>query len=224
MSTIEYQPTELLPDSSRCSRCDALRARIAQAEDAERHRLERNLHDGAQQRLVAVSMQLARLSARVDADSEAGRLLQEARDELCSSLEELRDLARGLSPAVLSDHGLAAALESLAFRTAVPVELSIELDGAVGRCVEVAVYYLVAEALTNVVKYAGATTASVSVSHRRGTLLVEIADDGIGGADPCGGSGLCGLADRVEALGGWLSVCSPAGEGTSVTAEIPTRS
>ena len=205
MSTIEDPPPARRPAGARGARGAARRARTAPAEDPARHRLERNLHDGAQQRLVAVSMQLARLSARVDADSEAGRLLQEARDELCSSLEELRDLARGLSPAVLS-------------------ELSVELDGAVGRCVEVAVYYHVAEALTNVVKYAGATTASVSVSHRGGTLLVEIADDGIGGADPCGGSGLCGLADRVEALGGWLSVCSPAGEGTSVTAEIPTRS
>jgi PAS domain S-box-containing protein len=198
----------------------ASRARIVAAGDAERRRLERNLHDGAQQRLIATSLNV-RLAARRAGDPELRTMLDGAGDELALALEELRELARGLHPAILSDHGLPAAVEALAQRAPLPVEVAVALDNRLPKAVEAAAYYVVAEALTNVAKYAQATQAQVRVHRNDGRALVEVADDGVGGADERGGSGLRGLVDRVEALGGKLSVSSPVGAGTTVRAELP---
>jgi PAS domain S-box-containing protein len=201
----------------------ASRARIVTAGDVERRRLERNLHDGAQQRLVALSLTLRLALAKLDADPATARtLLAGAADELSLALEELRELARGLHPAVLSDRGLRPAVEMLAGRSPVPVEIAEVPDERLPAPVEAAAYYLIAEALTNVAKYANASAVRVRVAAGDDGVLVEVSDDGVGGADPAGGSGLRGLADRVEALGGSLAVSSPAGAGTTLRAEIPT--
>jgi PAS domain S-box-containing protein len=200
----------------------ASRARIVTAGDVERRRLERNLHDGAQQRLVALALTLRLALDRLDADPAAARgLLAGAGDELALALDELRELARGLHPAVLTDHGLRAAVEMLAARAPVPVEIEDVPDERLPESVEAAAYYLIAEALTNVAKYAGASAVRVRVTAGDGRIAVEVADDGVGGADPAAGSGLRGLADRVESLGGALDVRSPAGGGTRLRAEIP---
>jgi len=200
----------------------ASRARIVTAGDVERRRLERNLHDGAQQRLVAISLSLRLALTRLDADPVAARaILTGAGEELTVALDELRELARGLHPAVLADHGLRAAVEMLAGRAPVVVQID-EIPGErLPEAVEAAAYYLIAEALTNVAKYARASTARVRVMTAGAGVVVEVSDDGIGGADPGNGSGLRGLADRVEALGGTLAVRSPAGGGTALRAEIP---
>jgi signal transduction histidine kinase len=198
----------------------ASRARIVEAADAERRRLERDLHDGAQSRLVALSLKLQLARRRVEPGSEVAALLQESSAELQSSLEELRELARGIHPAVLTDRGLAAALRALADRAPVPVELEVE-DGPLPPAVETAVYFVAAEALTNVAKYAHAASAAVRVRRSAGAVRVEVADDGAGGADLTAGSGLRGLADRVGALDGRLEVHSPPGGGTRVRAAIP---
>jgi PAS domain S-box-containing protein len=200
----------------------ASRARIVEAGDAERKRLERNLHDGAQQRLVATSLSVRLAANRAKDDPQLHAMLDRVSDELSLALEELRELARGLHPAVLTDHGLGAALETLAERAPVPVRVDVALDGQrLPEPVEAAAYYVVAEALTNMAKYAQASEASVSVGRANGHAVVEVADDGVGGADETGGSGLRGLVDRVEALGGHLTVTSPAGAGTRVRAELP---
>jgi signal transduction histidine kinase len=196
------------------------RARVIDAGQRERQRLERNLHDGAQQRLIALSLELSRLEQQED-DPALSLRLNGARREIASSLAELRAVAQGLHPAVLSGHGLEVALESIAARSAVPVELSIEVDGRLLERIEVAAYYVVSESLANVAKHAEATTAKVAVVQANGHLFVEILDDGIGGADTERGSGLRGLADRVEALNGRLRVWTPLGGGTRVRAEIP---
>jgi signal transduction histidine kinase len=196
-------------------------ARLLAAADRERRRLERDLHDGAQQRLVSLSLRLRLLAKRVAPGSEAEALLAGAQEELAASLQELRELARGLHPAVLSEHGLPMALRGLAARAPIPVALDVELDERPAEAVEVAGYYLVSEALTNVAKYAHAESASVHVTRAGDELVVEVADDGIGGADPAAGSGISGLAARVEALGGRLRVSSPLGAGTTLRAEIP---
>jgi signal transduction histidine kinase len=197
------------------------RARIVEAGLKERQRLERNLHDGAQQRLVALSLELRLLEERVDGDPETRRRLDLARREIGSSLAELRELARGLHPAVVTGHGLEVALESLAARAPVPVTLTVATGGRLPDATEVAVYYLVAECLTNIGKYAEADWASVDVSQEDGVVVVEVVDDGVGGADTEGGTGLRGLADRVETLDGRLRIWSPVGGGTRVRAEIP---
>jgi PAS domain S-box-containing protein len=200
----------------------ASRARIVTAGDVERRRLERNLHDGAQQRLVSLALSLRVALAKLATDPAAARaVLQDAGDELSRALEELRELARGLHPAVLTDRGLRAAVEMLAGRAPIPVEIVEVPDQRLPEPVEAAAYYLIAEALTNVTKYADASTVRVRVATRDGSVVVEVSDDGVGGADPAAGSGLRGLADRVEALGGTLEVSSPAGAGTSLRAEIP---
>jgi signal transduction histidine kinase len=195
--------------------------RVIEAGPKERQRLERNLHDGAQQRLVALSLELTMLKKRFYADPEAGTRIDHARSEIALSLEELRDIAHGLHPAIVSGHGLAVALESLAARAAVPVRLTVEFKDRLPEPLEVAAYYLVSESLANVGKHAHATSATVAVARADGQLVVEIVDDGIGGADTERGSGLRGLADRVEALDGRLRVWTPAGHGTRVRAEIP---
>jgi signal transduction histidine kinase len=197
------------------------RARIIEAAQTERQRLERDLHDGAQQRLVALSLELGLLEQRFGDDPDAKAALDQVRQEVTESLRELRELARGIHPAVVTGHGLAVALKTLAARAQVPVRLTVALDGRLPERQEVAAYYVVAESLTNVAKYACASSAAVEVRHADGRLMVEVVDDGVGGADTRGGSGLRGLADRVEALGGRLRVWSPVGGGTRVEAEIP---
>ena len=197
------------------------RARIIEAAQTERQRLERNLHDGAQQRLVALSLELGLLERRFEAEPDARVALDQTRREVTESLRELRELAHGIHPAVVTGHGLAVALKTLAARAQVPVRLTVDLDGRLPERQEVAAYYVVSESLTNVAKYARAASAAVEVRHSDGRLVVEIVDDGIGGADTRRGSGLRGLADRVEALGGRLRIWSPAGGGTRVVAEIP---
>jgi PAS domain S-box-containing protein len=200
----------------------ASRSRIVEAADDARMRLERNLHDGAQQRLVSLSLALRLAQARLREDPDgAEQLLGGASDELQQALGELRELARGIHPAVLTDRGLPAALEALASRTPLPVELSADLDERLPGPVEAAAYYVVAEALTNVAKYAEASSVEVRAQRQNGRVVVEVEDDGVGGADPARGSGLRGLADRVEALEGELEVTSAAGSGTTVRAVIP---
>jgi signal transduction histidine kinase len=202
----------------------ASRERIVSAGDAERRRLERDLHDGAQQRLVAIALQLSLLKGRIQSDpATAEQLATSAGDELALSLAELRELARGIHPAVL-EHGLAAALDSLAARASVPTKVLFETSERLPEPVELAAYFVASEALANVAKYAHATTVSMRVWRIDGIASIEIADDGVGGADDTGGSGLRGLADRVEALEGHLRVSSPAGAGTVVTAELPCGS
>jgi signal transduction histidine kinase len=192
---------------------------------AERRRLERDLHDGAQQRLVALSLQLGLARAQIDSDPPAtSRMLDAAREELRQALEELRELARGIHPAVLTDRGLDAALESLADRTPVPVALDESPAERLPAPVEAAAYFVVAESLTNVARYARAHEAHVRVCRRDGTAVVEVRDDGVGGADAAGGTGLRGLADRLAALDGSLEVLSPPGGGTLVRATIPCAS
>jgi signal transduction histidine kinase len=202
----------------------ASRERIVAAGDAERRRLERNLHDGAQQRLVAIALQLSLLKGRIESDpATAEKLAGTAADELALSLAELRELARGIHPAVL-ERGLAAALDSLAARATVPTKVLFEMSGPLPQPVELAAYFVASEALANVAKYAQASAVSMRVWRNGETASIEIADNGVGGADDTGGSGLRGLADRVEALEGHLRVSSPAGAGTVVTAELPCAS
>jgi signal transduction histidine kinase len=188
------------------------------AGDAERRRLERNLHDGAQQRLVSLALML-RLAARRHPDD---RDLDLAGEELSHALQELRELARGIHPAVLTERGLEPAVRALADRAPVPVELSIEFPERLPAPVEAAAYYVVSEALTNVAKYAGASLVRVTIARADGVAHITVSDDGEGGADPAGGSGLRGLADRVEALGGRLTIDSPPAAGTTLRAAIPT--
>jgi signal transduction histidine kinase len=197
------------------------RVRVIEAEQKERQRLERNLHDGAQQRLIALSLELGLLEERFGSDPDARAGLNQVRKEVALSLEELRDVARGIHPAVVSGHGLAVALESLAAHAPLPVRLTVAPEGRLPGQVEVAAYYVVSESLANIAKHAQATSASVAVARTNRRVVVEIVDDGVGGADTERGSGLRGLADRVEALGGGLRVWTPPGEGTRVRAEIP---
>src|SRR3954471_6732608 len=202
----------------------ASRERIVAAGDAERRRLERNLHDGAQQRLVFVALQLRMIQRSIDTDpAVAKRMVTSAGEELSKSLEDLRELARGLHPSVLN-HGLKAALDSLASRSVVPTTVSFNATARLPEPVELAAYFVACEALANVAKYAHATKASVRVSRRHGVAVIEIADDGVGGADETAGTGLLGLADRVAALDGTLRVLSPRGTGTVVTADLPCAS
>jgi signal transduction histidine kinase len=199
------------------------RARIVEAGDAERRRLERNLHDGAQQRLVAVALHLRLLQNRIHDPEAALALVKTIGDELALGLQELRELARGLHPAVL-EHGLEPALNALATRAPVATVVTYDPDVHLPQPTELAAYFVAAEALTNVAKYSGASGATVRVWRENGSALIEIADDGVGGADDRLGSGLRGLADRVEALDGSLLVVSPAGAGTVVTAKMPCGS
>ena len=198
------------------------RMRLIEVGMAERRGLERNLHDGAQQRLVslALSMRMAKNKLRDDPDS-AEQLLEASAEELDHALKELRELARGIHPAVLSDRGLSAALDSLAGRSPVPVEVANAPSGRLPEPVELAAYYVVSEALANVAKYSEASQATVEVARANGHVLVSVSDDGIGGADPGRGTGLRGLADRLKAIEGQLEVESFPGYGTKVKARIP---
>ncbi len=198
-----------------------LQARAHDAGETERKRLERNLHDGTQQRLIALSMELTLLERRIGADPDVASRLEHARNELATSLTELRDVARGLHPALLTVQGLPAALESITGTSAVPARLTTDVRTRLPERVEVAAYYVVSESLANVGKHAHATSASVKVVDAGAALDVEVADDGVGGADVNKGSGLRGLRDRVEALGGTFVVTGPRSGGTRICATIP---
>jgi signal transduction histidine kinase len=190
---------------------------------AELRRIERDLHDGAQARLVALSMQLGRAEERLSDQPEVAELFRQARGEASAAIAELRDLARGIAPPVLADRGLAAAVEALARRSPIPVSVDVKLDRRPVPVIETAAYFVVAETLTNVAKHAPRARASVVIAVEGDWLAVEVADDGPGGADPDGG-GLTGLRHRVQALDGTLAIVSPPGHGTTIRAELPIGS
>jgi signal transduction histidine kinase len=198
------------------------RERIIAAADEERRRIQRDLHDGAQQRLVSLALILSMAESRLESDlGRAAELIAQAREEAQQAIAELRELAGGIHPAVLSDHGLCAALEALASRAPVPVQVTGELEEKLQPAVEAAAYFVTSEALANMAKYSQATAAFVDVAVEQGRLRLCVRDDGVGGADPDQGSGLSGLRDRVDALDGRLELDSPPGEGTTLTIEIP---
>ena len=201
----------------------ASRARIVAAGDTARRRIERDLHDGAQQRLVSLALQLrgsTRTSPRPDADALATEMDLVA-EEITGVLDDLREIARGIHPAVLAEGGLRPALTTLARRSAVPVRLDLELDRRLPEPVELAAYYVITEALANTAKHARATGMDVRVAADGELLRISVRDDGLGGADPSHGTGLVGLIDRVEALGGQLTLVSPPGTGTTVNVALP---
>ena len=199
------------------------RRRIVEAADDARRQIERDLHDGAQQQLVSLALDLRLLSSRLRDDPEAAASVEELGEKLAVALAELRELARGIHPAVLSDHGLGPAIHVLVERASLPVECDLAFDGRLAPPVEAAAYFVVAEGLTNVVKYANASKAKVSMRRHRDALEVVVSDDGIGGAAIDAGSGLRGLSDRLAALEGELTLASALGEGTRLAARIPTR-
>lgn len=200
----------------------ASRARIVEAAQTERRRIERDLHDGTQQRLVSVAMTLGLADAKLSADPRGAQtVLREARSGLSGALEDIRQLSHGIHPAILTERGLGPALDELATSSRLPVDLTVSLPERLPEGVEIAAYFFVSEALTNVAKYAHATNVQVSVDRHDGRAVVRVTDDGAGGADPGHGSGLRGLRDRVEALGGRFSLSSAPGRGTVLTAEIP---
>jgi signal transduction histidine kinase len=201
---------------------NASRARIVAAADDSRRRIERDLHDGAQQRLISLALQL-RAAAGDDAagPDELREELARAADEAIAAFDELREVSHGIHPAILSEGGLGPALRALSRRSAIPVELTISTTGRFPERIEVTAYYVVSELLTNAVKYARASVVHVAVEQRNETLHLEIRDDGVGGANPGKGSGLIGLRDRVEALGGTIIVESPVGAGTAVLVSLP---
>jgi signal transduction histidine kinase len=216
----DYRRARVLRD--RVDHLRTARQRIIAAADAERRRIERDLHDGAQQRMVAVAITLGLAQAQVAKDPEnATKLIAQAREEAQLAVKELRELARGIHPAVLSDRGLGPALEALASRAPIPVEVHGVPSEPLKPAVEAAAYFVTAEALTNVAKYAQANEACVELALDDGRLRLVVSDDGVGGADQAAGGGLRGLYDRIEALDGKLEIESPAGEGTRLTAFIP---
>jgi signal transduction histidine kinase len=199
------------------------RARVVTAGDRARRKIERDLHDGTQQRLVSLLLELRSAEAAVPADQPELRAhLARIADELAAAVDDLRELARGIHPAILSEGGLGPALKSLARRSAVPVELDLDLPARLPEPVEVAAYYVVSEALANAAKHARAEVVMVDATARDRTLRLSVRDDGIGGATSGAGSGLLGLTDRVESLGGTISVDSPPGDGTTLRVELPT--
>jgi PAS domain S-box-containing protein len=201
----------------------ASRIRIVSAADDERRRVERDLHDGAQQRLVSLTMALRLARTRLGADSnpDVAETLDEITEELRLALAELRDLARGIHPAMLTERGLAPALESLVLRSPLPTKVVACPERRLSSSLEIAIYYLVAEALTNAIRHASASRVTIAVSAEGNRVVVEVGDDGVGGASIADGTGLRGLSDRVAALDGRLTLHSPAGAGTTITAELP---
>jgi len=215
-------PVDLLKADlrARLQEVQASRRRIVEAAAEARRQLERDLHDGAQQRLVSLSVDLQLLRREV-ADGAVAEMVDGAIRTLREALTELRELARGIHPALLSDQGLAPALDALAQRSPVPIELDLELEGRLPIDVETAAYFVAAEALTNVAKHAHASFARVKATNTDGVLTLAVSDDGVGGAQLDGGGGLLGLADRVAAINGQLTIDSPPGGGTRVAATIP---
>lgn len=216
------------PTASSVARAEVESLRVSREKgidtaEADRQRIERDLHDGAQQRLVAVAMQLGRIKEKLDEQHDARELADEAHDQAKLALAELRDLARGIHPAVLTDRGLDAAISALAARSPVPVTVRVDLDHRPKSSIESTAYFVVSEALTNVGKHASAQQATVAVKRDGDTLIVAIEDDGVGGAVATG-QGLAGLADRVAAVGGTLEVNSPNGGPTIIRAEMPCES
>ncbi|MPY93630.1 MAG: sensor histidine kinase [Acidimicrobiia bacterium] len=206
-------------------RLEASRSAAVGSADSERRRIERDLHDGAQQRLVALAMDLGMAKQHFDDDPDKARsLVGEAHDEAKAALTELRDLVRGFQPSILEARGLDAALSPVIARSPVPVRLHVDVAERPPPAVEHAAYFIVAEALANVAKHARATKATVAIARRGARLAIDITDDGIGGAVPALGSGLAGLEERVRGLGGWATVLSPAGGPTTVMAELPCGS
>jgi signal transduction histidine kinase len=209
----------------RVSLLETSRAAAIDSAEAERRRIERDLHDGAQQRLVALAMGLGTARERLESDPEGGRrLVADAHEEAKAALKEIRDLVRGIHPVILEDRGLDAALSAVVARSPVPVSLDVQVDGRLPAAVESAAYFVVAEALTNVARHAHATRAVVAIARASDRLVVEIRDDGVGGADPARGTGLQGLHDRVAALGGTVRIVSPSGGPTTVQVVIPCAS
>jgi signal transduction histidine kinase len=191
----------------------------------ERRRIERDLHDGAQQRLVALAMDLGMAKQKLDSDPAAARVLvDEAHDQAKRALSEMRDLVRGIHPAVLTDRGLDAAISALAGRSPVPVTVEVDLPRRLPDAIETNAYFVVAEALANIAKHSRATQARVIVRCEGEKLVIEVADDGIGGVEPAKGSGLSGLRDRMRALDGQLLISSPVGGPTWIRAELPCAS
>jgi len=218
-------PSERAALSNRVDELRARREQLVEVVEAERRRIERDLHDGAQQRLVALAMNLGMAKDKFDKDPAAARtLLDEAHADAKQAMVELRNLARGIHPAVLSDRGLDAALSSLAGKAPVPVAVEVWVPERPPAAIETTAYFVVAEALTNIAKHAGATRAAVTVARQNGHLKVEITDDGIGGADAARGTGLAGLVDRVTAVDGTVRLSSPAGGPTILTVELPCAS
>jgi PAS domain S-box-containing protein len=217
---------ERVAEHTRIAELEAARGRIIAAQDAARREIERNLHDGAQQQLVTLGMTLRLLRGALDrGDVDAARqAADEAAAALAMATAELRDLARGIHPAVLTDQGLAPAVQALADRASLPVEVDCPLSWRLPEKVEIAAFYFVAECLTNVARYANADSAAVTITEEDEELVVYVVDDGTGGAQVRAGSGLGGLSDRVEALGGVIEITSDAGEGTIIKAAIPCQS
>ncbi|MDP9269411.1 MAG: GAF domain-containing protein, partial [Chloroflexota bacterium] len=202
----------------------ASRARLVAAADDARRRIERDLHDGTQQRLVALSLTLRLAQSTVPEElPQLQSQIGQVADELTGAIEELHEIARGIHPAILSEGGLSPALRTLARRAAIDVELDIQAEVRPADPIEVAAYYVVSEALTNTTKHARAARAHVALEQRDAILHLSIRDDGVGGADPVGGSGLIGLRDRVQALGGSIEVNSPPGKGTVIVVELPLQ-
>ena len=219
-----YLENDALADelSRQLAELRASRARLVSAGDEERRRIERALHDGAQQHLTTIALRLDEARRLLDgADPDVAAKLDQTAAELRDALQELRELARGIHPAVLTDAGLGPALATLARRSIVPVDLEVDVEGRLPLPAEVTAYYVVAEALTNIARSSGASRARVAVAREGVGLHVLVIDDGVGGADPRRGSGLLGLTDRVRALDGWLRVESPSGEGTRLEAWLP---
>ena len=209
----------------RLRQVEASRAAAVDSAEAERRRIERDLHDGTQQRLVSVAMNLGRATERFDTDPEAAReLVIEAHREAKAALTDLRRLVRGIHPAILADRGLDAALSAVVASSPVPVSLVVEVPERPPAPIESAAYFVVAEALTNIAKHARATKAKVSIARAGNRLVVEVMDNGLGGADPERGTGLRGLADRIAAVGGWMRLLSPPGGPTTLMVELPCAS
>jgi signal transduction histidine kinase len=206
---------------ARLAELQASRARLVEATESERRRIERDLHDGTQQRLVSIAMSLGLLETKLPDPDQARPIVQETREALTAALAELRVLTQGIHPTILAERGLPAALDELSRRAALPVRLRLSIEGRLPDQVEGAGYFLVSEALANAVKHSHANEVEVEAVRDGGVLQIEVRDDGIGGAATRSGSGLRGLADRVEALGGTLTVSSPPGRGTTLTAVIP---
>ena len=218
-------PSERAALSTRVDELRARREQLVEVVEAERRRIERDLHDGAQQRLVALAMNLGMAKDKFDKDPTAARaLLDEAHADAKQAMVELRNLARGIHPAVLSDRGLDAALSSLAGKAPVPVAVEVWVPERPPAAIETTAYFVVAEALTNIAKHAGASRAAVTVARQNGHLKVEVTDDGIGGADAARGTGLSGLVDRVTAVDGTVRLSSPVGGPTILTVELPCAS